>query len=604
MASRQDNDKTRTPNYQDYYTEDDYKHVMESLPEIVKIAQKQAAETLEPTIFEKKEVRRVIRQFIIDKQRKVYGGTAINELVKSVNPDDAIYDDYTMTDIEFYSPTPLQDLVELCNILQDSGFKMVKGREAGHQETYTVSVNLFSPYCDISYVPYRVYNGIKTVVINGVRYVDPHFILIDRFRMFTDPMNSSWRWEKQFERMYKLLKAYPLEYMDRTIAIPPLSNEYKDYLLKIKNEFMSEKDVQKTCLISGFEAYNFYVRHASKDPNVDRMARTTYGKNPYAKLPTNVPFLEFISVDYLDTVERLYNFIREMVPDRQEVSIVEYFPLFQFTEYSVSINYRGQTIAKVYEANGKCVPNVKTTRGYMYVSYQFLLMMMFINKFRSHLDQDKNMYFNYAIAASNLIKARNTYLMENDLTVINNSVFGEFKVSCVGTTVNSMRIAMLRRLDRYRRGKLVIYSYDPESFDTKEDRDKYVIPKWTFRNTAGNPVLNVKNLTFQLDGLGNITRKEEKTEEMFEDEPDSSGDSDSEKSDETENNQQSKKDGGKGSKKESKKEKKGAKRGTSQTKSRNESESVDEHVRDKLDELEDDMLSQRGGSSEVDATEF
>lgn len=496
--------KNRKPVYQDYYTDEDYDEILSKLPEIIKEAAKKAGEVLEPTIEEKREVMEVIKDFIRQKGRKVYGGTAINETIKAINPADAIYDQYKFSDIEFYSPTPVPDLVELCNILYEKKYKYVIGREAQHEETYSIFVN-FQLYCDITYVPVRVYNGIKTIEIDGIHYVHPHFILIDQLRIMNQPLTAAeQRWEKTFKRMYLLLKNYPLEYYDKPLKIPKPDNEISSYISKIKSDFMTISDVQEICLISGFEAYNFYIRHAQGDRTVEQMARTAATSHMENYL-SNVPYFELVSVSYHETVEKLYNFLRENVIDPKELSLEEYFPLFQFTGYSVFINYKGKPVARVVEANGFCVPDVKTTRGYYYVSYQYLLMSMLINKFRAHLDKNREMYFNYGIAISNLVNARNIFLTKNNLGIINNTVFSEFRISCIGSTYSYMRESQLRGLERIKKGKSK-FSYNPEQFFSmsSESQAKFNPAKHFFKNTSGNKILNPKNLIFRLDENGNI----------------------------------------------------------------------------------------------------
>ncbi len=145
--------------------------------------------------------------------------------------------------------------------------------------------------------------------------------------------------------------------------------------------------------------------------------------------------------------------MKSIVGDPKKLSLDEYFPLFQFNSYSTVINYDSKPVVRILEADGFCVPSIKTTKGYMYVSYQYLLMDFFIDKFRAHLDKDKEMYFNYGTAISNLITARNIYLTSKKLPVINSSVFGEFKVGCVGSTASYTRVSQLRNFERFQKGK-------------------------------------------------------------------------------------------------------------------------------------------------------
>lgn len=507
--------RNRKQVYQDYYTNEDYDEVLAKLPDIIKAAVTKAGEVLEPTVQEKHEVMEVIKEFIRKKGRKIYGGTAMNETIKAVNPADAIYDKYKFSDIEFYSPTPVPDLVELCNMLYNKKYRYIVGREAQHEETYSIFVN-FQLYCDISYVPVRVYHGIKTIEIDGIHYAHPHFILIDQLRIMNQPLTAAeQRWEKTFKRMYLLLKNYPLEYYDKQLVLPKSDNEIGSFISKIKSDFMTKTDVQETCLISGFEAYNFYIRHAQGDRTVEQMARTAASSRIENYL-TNVPYFELVSVSYHETVEKMYNFLKGIVADPKDLSLEEYFPLFQFTGYSVIINYRGQPIVRIFDADGFCVPDVKTTRGYYYVSYQYLLASMLISKFRSHLDKDREMYFNYGIAISNLINARNIFLTNKNLGIINNTVFTEFRIACIGSTSSYMRESQLRYLERRKKGKIQ-FTYNPEQFfsQSNESKAKFDPTKHLFKNTSGNKIMNSKNLLFKLDENGNI-RSDIVTEEAME----------------------------------------------------------------------------------------
>lgn len=498
--------------YQDYYTEDDYNKVLAQLPDIVKMASDKAQEVMEPTIYEKKEVTELIYNFIKIKKRKIYGGTAMNAILKESNPKECFYAETEFADIDFYSPKPVFDLVELTNQLYEKGYKFVQGREAQHDESFSIYVNMHL-YCQISYVPTRVYMGIQTININGLLYTHPHFMYIDQLRMFNDPMNSAWRWEKAFKRTYLLLKYYPFEYYNKKIQIKAPLQPVLDYVQKIKNEYMMLEHVQTKCMISGFDAYNFFIKHAANDNSVEKMARTNYNTsgNRLLELLVIVPYMELISVNYKDTVKTTYQFLQKIVDDKTLLSVDEYFPLFQFMNHMVVIKYSGQPIVKIYESDGMCVSMLKTTKGYSYVSYQYLLMFTMINKFRAHLDENKEMYFDYSTMLSNLIKARNIYLSGNNLNVINNTVFGEFKISCMGTTMSFLRAGQIRRMERLSKGHAAQFTYEPKRFldKTIESPPKFEPTKTQFRNTAGNIITKPKFLMFGIDKDGNIFDKSE-----------------------------------------------------------------------------------------------
>ena len=77
------------------------------------------------------------------KKRKVYGGYAINMLLKNIDEDLAVYSevDDLGADVDFYSCDPLQDLIDICNELHDNEAKEIDGKEAGHDDTYSIFIN-------------------------------------------------------------------------------------------------------------------------------------------------------------------------------------------------------------------------------------------------------------------------------------------------------------------------------------------------------------------------------------------------------------------------------------------------------------------------------
>src|SRR5579872_1202388 len=168
--------------YQDYYTDEDYDQVLTQLPDIVKMASERAQEVMEPTLNEQKEVRNHIMEFLRTKRRKIYGGTSMDVLLKAADPKAGIYTETEFADIDFYSPKPVFDLVELTNQLYEKGYKYVQGKEAQHEESFSIYVNMHL-YCQLTYVPTRVYKGIQTIVIDGIYYTHPHFMYIDQLRM-------------------------------------------------------------------------------------------------------------------------------------------------------------------------------------------------------------------------------------------------------------------------------------------------------------------------------------------------------------------------------------------------------------------------------------
>jgi len=510
-----------------YYTDEDYDQVTKALPDLINNAKINAEEILEPTIHEKREVMEIIKNFIKEKKRKIYGGYAMNELFKHVDPKDAIYDGRTFADIEFYSPTPVPDLVEICNILYYKKFKFVQGKEAQHLETYTVTANI-QKYCDISYVPKRVYNGIETVVIDQMHYASPHFILIDQLRMFNNPINDAWRWDKAFKRVFTILKDYPFKLVNQKLQMPSPTKKIGQIITSIINKFMRKKENSDYCIISGFEAYNFYVNHALYDRNTDQMSRESFiNPKKLGDLTTPVPYLDLVSIDYKRTVKDIFSFLKENVEDSSLITKEEYTPLFQFTGYSIVFYYQKERVVRIYDADGLCLPNVATNKGYMYVSFQYLLMSLLIEKFRSFLEKDREMRSNYRILISNLIRARNFYLTKYQLGVINKSIFSEFKISCIGSTFDNNRLKILRMLERKKDKKVIHFEYTPATFfeKSKEDQEKFIPSKYKFLNRSGNIIMKPKYYIFILENSEIFVKNDEEIKNIIESEHEDEEDS-------------------------------------------------------------------------------
>ncbi len=255
------------------YRIEDIKKIEENIDNIKEGAAKQYKTFYEPTLEETSNVYKAIRNFISRKKKIVYGGFAQNLLVKTKNPKDVFYQEIDgafynwpdLADIEFYTPTPLNDIIELTEELHASGFKHVEGKEGMHPETYKIFVN-FINYCDFTYLPTNIYNNLPYIEIDGIRCCHPHFMMIDAYRILTDPMTSYWRLEKPLKRFQLVLHHYPIDQSKNNNKIS-FSNKFPDVLRTIR-----KKIIHKTKLIMvGFGAYNYYANKVDKKYLMDKI---------------------------------------------------------------------------------------------------------------------------------------------------------------------------------------------------------------------------------------------------------------------------------------------------------------------------------------------
>ena len=91
----------------------------------------------------------VVRDFIKDKKRVCYGGTAMNAILPKAKQ---FYDkNLDLPDYDFYTPDVESDVDELVKRLQKEGFSDVYSKVGIHDGTMKVLVN-FTPIADVSYI--------------------------------------------------------------------------------------------------------------------------------------------------------------------------------------------------------------------------------------------------------------------------------------------------------------------------------------------------------------------------------------------------------------------------------------------------------------------
>ena len=187
---------------------------LELIKKNIKSIQRNAADIfeekyIEPTKKEYNIVKKIILKYIQDNNRIIYGGYAQNELIKDKDINDDFYKN-TRADVEFYTPEPIKDMIELCDILYKKKIPNIEGKQGVHNETYKIFAN-FENYCDISYMDPFIYKNCPTIKLNNLLFTHPHFMLIDAYRVYTDPMTSFYRIDKNLERFPLLEKHYPFD---------------------------------------------------------------------------------------------------------------------------------------------------------------------------------------------------------------------------------------------------------------------------------------------------------------------------------------------------------------------------------------------------------
>ena len=458
------------------YREIDIQAITDKLDQIIDEANDIKKKTLEPTLDECFQVQEVICDFIRKKKRIIYGGTAYNELIKNKNKKDGIYSIKDCKDIEFYTPKPIEDIMELSNILDGKKFKYVQGRQANHAETYTIFVN-FEQICDMSYMPSNIFSNMPVITINGLLYSHPLWILVDILRQYNDPITSYWRLkDKKFFRANILLKYYPLELE---------KNKYKlnKDMIDIKTNIFNEISKLNTLIFIGSIAEEYYLSRSSEI-------------NKYK--------LECFSVNFENDIKIINKFIEKILSEKyKNIKINLYKPFYQFTDQHIEFILNNVCLLKIYGSNNKCIPyNIlhlnnskieKIQLGGFYKRYNqsggsetikigsFMILFnhllierqyYYINRSDKYKEIESRMY--------ELLKERQDYLKNKSKTVIDNSPFKEFILKCSGDTIDQAREFRLNILKKKQKGQRTIFTYDPATQKNAK------IPEYIFTNTSGN----------------------------------------------------------------------------------------------------------------------
>jgi hypothetical protein len=454
------------------YNTKDIEHIKEEMPIVKDEIQKIKLDTYDPTLKEINHVNLLIHEFIKKKKRIVYGGYAQNLLIKINNKDDQFYSELDTPDVEFYSPKPVEDLMELCDFLHNKGIKRINGQEGIHNETYKLFVN-FNDYCDITYMSENVYNKIPTLDINGYKIADPLFMTIDVFRVFSDPMTSYWRVEKSFLRNDLLLKYFPLPENKTNKKINTLTKNLKstDYALRFIRKNILRK--LKSIIMVGYYAYNYYVK-----------------KSGLKNLLTAAPYYDVISINYENDIKFIYKNLKSKFGNN--LKIKEFYIFSQFLGKSTKFYLNNELILNVFDHNFRCTVYITSKNKKLKIaSFSTMIMMILASIFYNTVFENKVEKNNQTLILSNIIAARNFYLKKRNLTVMDVSPFKEFGYECIGETMEFQRLQFLEREKRKKSNKKIVFRYEPTGKKTK-------IPNFNFNNSSGNQIKRKKDLIINI----------------------------------------------------------------------------------------------------------
>jgi hypothetical protein len=102
----------------------------------------------------------------------------------------------------------------------------------------------------------------------------------------------------------------------------------------------------------------------------------------------------------------------------------------------------------------------------------------------------KNVKNLYDYLMYKLLTSKNDFLDTNKKTVLDNTIFEDFKATCIGTSISPTRKLLMTRFNRKLMSKSAIQPYVPE------DKKKYDTEIYNFDNYSGNIINNPRDLIF------------------------------------------------------------------------------------------------------------
>lgn len=450
-------------------SERDMKHFSEECDNIMQKADQERYKRLKPTLKDMWDIIHTVRDFVIEKRRKIYGGFALNKLIESVSPEKKFYDDDDVEkwDIDFYSPDPIADGIEITERLYKKGYKYIVAGEALHEETYKIHAEMID-VADITYMPSNIYNRVQFVAIENMCLTHPHFMMIDYFRVITDPLTSYFRLEKTMGRLKLLAESYPLP------------------VIKHHNEKKGKKSDNHVMALDAVEKFI--------ESNTSVVVVGTYAVNEMAKKVgcPGVPheFYEIVSVDFLNDAPKLINAVRKEFGNAELITHAEFHPFFQYLGRSVAVSCDDKIVCKMYSNDERCVPfnTIKTNekKNVQLGSYITVMMYNLINIIKARCDNDTETKKTYMFHNSELMRYRNIHVTKKGGEIHDSSLFNYFVIRCVGETALPKRRKQERIESNKAAGKRYVFRYEPRGGTPPQMAHQ-------FKNSSGNVVRKPKD---------------------------------------------------------------------------------------------------------------
>lgn len=273
----------------------------------------------------------IVESFIKDKKCICYGGTAINNILPTV---DQFYDkQIEFPDYDFYTPNALKYAKELADIYYKHGFTEVEAKAGIHKGTFKVFVN-FIPVADITFLTDDLYKELlkDSKKVENIYYAPPNFLRMSMYLELSRPDGDTSRWEKVLNRITLLNKHYPLK--GKQCTITNIQRVFSRSEIKSIDVFSIIRDtfVNNNAVFFGSYALKLYSRYMPK--NIEKKFKKIPDFDILAEDPELMAFRLKEQLDY---------------SGYKNVEIVKHKCIGDIISDHIEIKIHGKTVVFIYE---------------------------------------------------------------------------------------------------------------------------------------------------------------------------------------------------------------------------------------------------------------
>ena len=241
-----------------------------------------------------KDMFDITRQYVIDNNLLLYGGTAINGLLSKENK---FYKTRELPDYDFFSPNARKHAKELTQIYYKMGYKYSEMKSGSHYGTFKVYAN-FTAVADVTDIPETLYKKMyknHLVTDIGAKCVPLNFLKMSMYLELSRPDGDISRWPKTFQRLTLLDRTFKAEY-----KLPKEINLYNNNIenVEIKSILNTVREyiIFRKLVCFGTYAFSYFYNNST----------------PIKRLSANSTFFDCLSENAQQTIDELNTILSNM----------------------------------------------------------------------------------------------------------------------------------------------------------------------------------------------------------------------------------------------------------------------------------------------------